>query len=378
MSPKAAPQRTRESARPEYVSVNALLFDSLNPRLTELGLGQDATQEQILETLWNLMAVDEIAWSIAKNGYFSHEPFFVERKDGKLIVIEGNRRLAAIQLLLDEEKRDRLRATALPRISRSRAAEIAEVPVIFSTRKGVWEYLGFKHVNGPAMWGSYAKAQYIARVRNEFGVSLRNIAEQIGDRHATVQRLYWGWVILEQAEKAKLWDRGDRYKKHLSFSHLYTGLNYEGFRSFLGLTEARGEQREPVPADKLKGLGELCEWLFGSRTKDKKPVIVSQNPDLRNLDEVLQNKSSIDALRAGLPLEVALDISRGDERIFREALQSAKNVLQRARGTLSTGYAGEEDLFRTAEEIVITGNDLYEEMDRIRRRRLGRGRLIKK
>ena len=37
-----------------------------------------------------------------------------------------------------------------------------------------------------------------------------------------------------------------------------------------------------------------------------------------------------------------LDISQGDERIFRQSLQQAKQNLQKAFGTLTTGFASDD------------------------------------
>jgi hypothetical protein len=145
-----------------------LLLDPLNPRLAEFGIAPSALQFDLLKTLWDEMAVAEVAMSIAYSGYFQHEPLFVER-DGhnKFVVIEGNRRLAAVQLLLDADLRRKLKATDLPEIDAAAKQKLRYLPCIVTTRKEIWRYLGFKHVNGPATWGSYAKAQYIAHVHND-------------------------------------------------------------------------------------------------------------------------------------------------------------------------------------------------------------------
>ncbi|MBK5293791.1 MAG: ParB N-terminal domain-containing protein [Acidobacteriia bacterium] len=156
-------------------------------------MGAKASQQQLIETLWKEMAVEEVAMSIAHSGYFVHEPLFVEElSKGRFVVIEGNRRLAAVRLLLDANLRKRLRATKLPPISKRREQELSELPVIVTTRKESWRYFGFKHVNGPATWRSYAKAQYVAHVHNDYGVSLDDVASQIGDSNSTVKRMYRG------------------------------------------------------------------------------------------------------------------------------------------------------------------------------------------
>lgn len=355
-----------DDTRPyQRIEVGKLLLDAKNPRLAEYALGDRPTQQELLKILWQKMAVDELAMSIGARGYFPHEPLFVEPEGDKLVVIEGNRRLAAVMLLLDAETRKRLKITDLPSITPSAAKELQKLPVVRTTRKDLWQYLGFKHVNGPAKWGSYAKAQYIAEVRQNFDVPLEVIAAQIGDRNRTVQRLYRAMMVIKQAEDAGVFKREDRFHGSFSFSHLYTGLDYEGFKRFLQLKDESAESPTPVPNGRMRELGELCRWLYGNKKENVRPLIESQNPDLAILDDVLQKDAAIDTLRNGLPLQVARDVSLGDERIFRQALQDAKYALQKATGTLTTGFHKEhQDLLRTGREIAEIADDLVAQMER--------------
>ena len=65
--------------------IEQLLLDMKNPRLAS-GAGGE-TQEDLLKVLWTEMAVDEVAFSIAANGFFREEPLLVipgdEVKGGK-------------------------------------------------------------------------------------------------------------------------------------------------------------------------------------------------------------------------------------------------------------------------------------------------------
>ena len=352
----------------KYIPLNKLSFDSKNPRLVEAG--QPESQKEILRILWREFAVDEIALSIAANGYFRYEPLFATKEDGRLVVVEGNRRLAAVQLLVDAGLRKHVGATDLPKINATAKKALDTLPVETCSRDGIWQYVGFKHVNGPQQWQSYSKGRYIAWVHNDLNVSLDDIARQIGDYHFTVKRLYRAWMVLGQAEKEGVFSMEDRSKRHFSFSHLYTGLDYPGIQKFLGLSKEKSfDTRSPVPKRKLLSLGELCGWLYGSKSKQKNPVIESQNPDLRILDEVLVSKDGTAALRRGLPLSVARDIGKGDEQLFREALIAAKQALQEARGKLLTGYEREVDLLRTAQEICDLADNIYREMREVCSRR---------
>lgn len=341
-----------------------LLFDSHNPRLVELLEDGSADQENLLLMLWENMAIDELVMSISASGYFPYEPLIAIREEGNGIVIEGNRRLAALKLLLDPNLRKKVGATGIPRLKAAAIYELKKIPVVWTKRTEAWNYIGFKHVNGPVKWDSYSKAKYIAEVHNDFGISLTEIAEQIGDKHRIVQRLYRALMVIDQAERTGAYHRSRRYKSHFSFSHLYTGLDYEGISSFVKLRSASVESRTPVPKSHLKNLGELCVWLYGDNTQELQPVVQSQNPHLRQLDEVVQSRGALMALRERMPLSVALEISYGDETVFRRALVQAKDALQKARATLSTGFDGDRGLLQLADQVSDLAFDLWEEMER--------------
>lgn len=343
--------------------VSGLHFDYENPRLAEYGITKNTSEGEILKILWDAMDVRELVQSISASGFFPHEALIVTRENGKNIVIEGNRRLAAVKVLLSGSKNTGL-DWAIPALSNEARSNLETIPTIFSTREEAWRFLGFKHVNGPAKWSSYAKASYIATVHKTYGIPLVDIANQIGDRHNTVQRLYRGLMVLEQAERAGVYKRENVFRSRLAFSHLYTGLDYDGISNFLKLAPKEQETESPVPNEKLKELGELCLWLYGDRSQNRPPVVETQNPHLRMLNAVVSNREAVAALRAGEDINKSYEISRPATAIFEEALLAAKRELTTARAALSAGYDNSLDLLKIAGSIANMADDLYNEMDR--------------
>lgn len=373
-----------------------LYFDHHNPRLVEFGITAKTSEAEIVQILWDAMDVRELVQSIAASGFFAHEALIVVNEAGRHIVIEGNRRLAAVKVLLSHGRvlpdgtgsAGGMGGTAniggtssgepVPQLSPEAYAALESLPVIISSREQSWRYLGFKHVNGPAKWSSYAKAAYIAQIHRQYQIPLANIAEQIGDRHNTVARLYRGLMVLEQAERAKVFDREDRFRSRLAFSHLYTGLDYESIADFLSIAGQDAASPNPVPSAKIRELGELMLWLYGSRRNKVAPVIESQNPDLRRLSAVLANREAIAALRAGAELSDAFEISRPPTTVFEEALLAAKRELTTARANLTTGYDRSEALLRIAGSIAEMADDIYREMERKQTPKEKKARLTEK
>ena len=342
-----------------------LHFDRKNPRLAEYGITTNSSDDEIISILWDAMDVRELVQSIAASGFFPHEPLIVAKEEGKYVVIEGNRRLVAVKALL-EPKLAVSKGWDIPPISKDAQTKLENLPITIADREEAWRYLGFKHVNGPAKWSSYAKAKYIADVHKTYGISLEDIASQIGDGHKTVQRLYRGLMVIEQAEREKVYDREDRFRQRFAFSHLYTGLDYDGISSFLSLRTENAESEAPVPKEKVSELGELCVWLYGSKKAKKPPVVESQNPYLRQLDAVVKDREAVAALRSGTELTKAFEISRPASTVFEEHLLAAKRELTTARAYFTSGYDKSEALLRIAGTIAEMADDIYNEMDRKR------------
>jgi hypothetical protein len=337
-----------------------LHFDRANPRLAEYGITAKTHEDEILMILWQVMDVRELVQSIAASGFFAHEPLMIVREKNEDVVIEGNRRLAAVKVLLHHDLAAKNNLD-VPHLPPKALDQLKELPVIVSTRKDTWRYLGFKHVNGPAKWSSFAKAMYIAEVHRTFNVPLSDIANQIGDRHNTVQRLYRGLMVIEQAEKLKVFNREDRYNTKFAFSHLYTGLDYDGITNFLKIKPEDEETNEPVPLSRKKQLGELLLWLYGNKTKP--PVVESQNPHLRQLNDALKSTEAIGALRAGTDIDTAFQLSRPPDVVFEEALLAAKRELSKSQASITAGYTGSEELLRVAGTVVKMAEDLYVAME---------------
>ena len=334
-----------------------LYLDPENPRLASELFSVD-DQEDILRWLWRNKSVNELVDSILANGFWDHEELFATEEDGRWVVVEGNRRLAAVKILLDPGLRERLGIHLTEKPSQKVLESIQELPVIHSTREDLWSFVGFKHVNGPQAWDSIAKAEYVFRVRRNFGLSLVEIASGIGDRHETVARLYRGYVVLQQAQDEFEFDTTDTQHKRFPFSHLWTALGYVSIRNYLGVDPTALERENPVPRDRLRRLRHLMEWLFGSQSGNIEAMVRRQNPDLRNLARALEVQQGVNLLESGSSLSVALDASLGDAHLFRTALTKAETSAREAMRFVSTGYAGEEGLLETANSLLRQAESL--------------------
>ncbi len=110
--------------------VSDLHFDYQNPRLAEYGISKATPEEEILKILWDAMDVRELVQSISASGFFPHEALIVAKEDDRNIVIEGNRRLAAVKVLLGSEKNREL-GWAVPTLSKEARADLETIPTIF-------------------------------------------------------------------------------------------------------------------------------------------------------------------------------------------------------------------------------------------------------
>jgi hypothetical protein len=127
------------------LSVTSLLLDQNNPRLPQSGGA--FSQRQIIDELVTHDAVYELAKDITTQGFFPTEILLGVRDGDQVIVIEGNRRLAALKLLINPELAPQAHLEKFRRLSEKiTATAVAKVQIsIASSRDAATPILLSRH-----------------------------------------------------------------------------------------------------------------------------------------------------------------------------------------------------------------------------------------
>lgn len=322
------------------VQTSKLKLDLDNPRF---GLKHVADPIDALTMLAERANLKELWDSISSQGWLELEPMVCIKapEEGYYTVIEGNRRLAAIKTLLDPTTIEPRFRSRIPAIDDEMRADLAEIEiVVVNDRRDADAFIGFKHVNGPASWGSLPKAKFAADMFNrlqEQGLdaesALKSVTDALGDTTTSMLRMLVGFEVLEQAISEGIVDAEQVEGKSFDFSHLYTMMPNPATRNYLGWgaspLRASSIRPNPVHSDHIGELKNLMGWLFGSKEIER--VIQAQGTDRPKLQKVLAHRAATETLVATGSLEHAstkagLDVDAWRDRLIK-AESSAKSLL---------------------------------------------------
>ncbi len=319
----------REAERKEvqWVEIDKLRLDPRNPRLKE-GM-ENASQPELLTELAREYELQDLARSIADNGYFSEEPLVVVKDKNKKTwtVVEGNRRLAALQMLeLPDAAPKSLRAQWIE-LSKNRIKRVSLVPVLeYESRNEITPYLGFRHITGVMQWRPYQKARYIAQLVEDNELTFPQIARFIGSKTPTVREHYIAYTMVRQARDQMLIDTTFA---EASFGVLRRSLSDPNIRTYLGLELDKSERNlaKPIPKSKSEHVEEFFEWAFGN---EKTEPVLADSRELKKLGTVLASNRAIEVLKSSRDLDYAFEISGGEENKLLESLNAASYNLDQA------------------------------------------------
>lgn len=216
------------------VETDKLLLDSDTPRF---GLKQVSSREEALNLLVKRAKLDELWNSITSQGWLNLEPMVCiesKNKPNNFIVLEGNRRLAAIKALLDPDTLEKPYQSRVPIISEDLRKDIQRINIIVvDNRRDVDAFIGFKHVNGPASWESLPKAKFATNMYRRLvhggdkkKEALNKITKALGETSGSAMlRIIVGYEVLEQAIEQNFITRERIEAIAFDFSHLYTMMS---------------------------------------------------------------------------------------------------------------------------------------------------------
>ena len=319
---------------------------------------------------------------MSANGYLDIEPLIVMQDPNSdcLIVLEGNRRLAALRLLRE--------ADPINRMWTSKEIRIRVPPVddlLCST---------FHHVSVYAV-DSRQRAPLVHRIQaHQRSCQVGRICQgQVRRRLVQV-----GTAARQSGGDRRLHRRSPRHDQAHGVSDLRSGASRER-RACLTLTiaipgsstsptstlryralntwtiSASGETwarydpaPDPVPVERLDELRKMLVWIYGSKSTDELSVVRSQNPDIKNLGEVLAHTEARHLLKTTHNLDQAHETTEGIDKKFTGSLFRARDAVRDASASLRAYDGRDKSLLDVAEDIKVQLDSVHASMERTYRR----------
>ena len=209
--PKRSSKQNHEQGdpAPATAGIDKLHLDLNNPRLPESVLGK--SEREILEYLHREGTLLELAESFLDNKYLPDEPLIgVRRQDGEIDVIEGNRRLATLLILLNRPIAKGLRLDVAP--TQAQLKELDAVPVrVVANRDAVRPFVGFRHIGGLKKWPAESKARYVFQeveslAKQGDSEPFKTLGRRVGSRAGPMRASYASIALLRQARDEEDFD----------------------------------------------------------------------------------------------------------------------------------------------------------------------------
>lgn len=309
-----------------YLKTDDLKFDPENPRFYRLETTDDV--EKVIDEMVDKEGVRDLMVSIGQKGYFSGEPLLVvtDNNAAPYIVVEGNRRLAAVKLLNGQIATPARRKQSILQIQQEAAEQEfpTELPcLIYKDRKEVLRYLGYRHITGIQEWDALSKAKYLLELKNTFyddlsrAAQLKALANDIGSNPAYVGSLLTALAMYQKASDNKFFDLPIS-TNDVEFSYITTALGYRAIANWLGLEDKKDFDISEIVEENLKL---TFGWFFSKDRMGK--TILGESRNLTELAAIVQHPKAIAVLKETGKLSDAYLFTDGPSEALESALRQA-------------------------------------------------------
>ncbi len=273
---------------------------------------EEGVQEKAYRMLRETEAfeLESLKESIASNGYVPIEQVVVEKYDGegantRYLVIEGNRRTAALKSLLQEQE------DGARQLSESVLESLKNIPVVelIGTADERLAYqqtlMAIRHVAGVKEWGPYQQARLIAELYDK-EKNFSSVAKRIGISNKEVARRYRASKALEQMESD---EEFNAYAGPELYVFFHEAVSQPKVRDWLQFSDQTFQAENEAARRTFYEL--LSPREIDGKTVPKK--LLSANSQVRLLKEIVDKPQ-------------ALQILQDPERSFEDAVVAARDA----------------------------------------------------
>jgi hypothetical protein len=283
--------------RAENLRLESLLLDPNNYRLQDeegfratsddrfhLEQVQRNTLQRLRET-----GLKELHDSIMAIGFLPIErivvaPYAHGEGVEQYLVIEGNRRVAALKQIREEQNGG-------VEIPPGVAATLEAVPCLIADEEGQDPYfretlMGIRHVGGIKQWGGYQRAKLIADLRDGHNLEASDVAAKLGLSTREVNRRYRAFKALQQMREDD--EYGD-YAEPALYPLFHEAVEVAEVREWLGWDARTNSFTREEP------LSQLYALITPSSPEDggpEAPPKIKAFSDVRQLKNILPNNDA--------------------------------------------------------------------------------------
>jgi hypothetical protein len=343
------------------VSYEDLLLDPNNYRFqddpkfvvaAENRFHEPGVQDRAAKSLRD-QSLTQLKNSILRNGLLPFEKLIVKaypKSNGKYVVLEGNRRLAAIRWIVEDD----LAGVEVPK---SVLKQIKNIPVFLlksDPSDPVFQeaVLGVRHVSGIKEWGGYQRARLVVSLRDKFELDTQDIAARLAMSPVEVNRRYRAFKSLEQMQESE--DYGP-YARSDMYPLFHEAVSQPKIREWLGWNDDTAAFENEAELEGFYGLIAPGEDDEGSTIAPK----IRTYADVRDLATILRSSEARSVLfDPERSFNEALAIAKGPElsRAWKQRVASATDALNNISPKQMKAFA-KDDM-----EAITTLKDAVEEL----------------
>jgi hypothetical protein len=338
----------------QSLPVGSLHLDRLNPRLPEDQQGR--SESEILSYLYDKEVLEELAQSMVDNGFFTHEPLIVVDEDSQLVVVEGNRRFAALSILLQTPiaREADLEFDLKNPLVDPRKEDLQTIPCwVAASRAEVRKFLGFRHIGGIRKWSPEAKARYLATevdVTAQEGSNdpFRDVGRRVGSNAQGVRNPYLALALLRTANAEFGIDA--RYVLRDRFGVWNRCMNSPDLKDYIGLGDPR---TYPEVNDAIQHLNRdrLAEVISDLSPRNGQKAVLADSRDVTVYAAVLRNSSAREVLREYDDLQLARQVV--DNAAMPARIQNVVDRLDLIIQEIQSGTRADVDSLRPVAEALF-------------------------
>lgn len=337
----------------EIIKLEELNLDIKNPRLPLSFQKQELDEKKIINWMLQDASIIELMLAIGQNGFFLGESLLVVQENGKYIVVEGNRRLTSLKLLINPSLAE-IHTKKIDKVLEETKNRPTEIPcILFDNRNEIIQYLGYRHVTGIKSWGMLEKARYLNGLLSTLeskttDEQARELAKKIGSRSDYVKRVLVSYEIFKIVQDNGFYKIPKLDDTTIHFNYFADSLRHENIKAFIGINL---DSTNPIEKISYINLEKLTNLFFRKNDQNRSRVL-GDSDNLTKLNKILSNDEITQKFLDGLSLDEAFSLIEVDSDTFHNELIDSLRSLKRANSYIHQIHSHNSSDIETLKEIV--------------------------